>query len=274
MTDKFLLRLSLAEIFPSMRWVFPAAKLRYSARRDLQFSSSSFASALKGEEIISQWFDVWDIQAPEEREELIITGLQESIEQIVEVMTEEAKLVPIERIILGGISQGCATALFTLLYSELHLGGFIGLSGWLPFEKSINTVAAGPSNSVNGISRQIQQILNMPQNRAEDLQSRLQALAEEPRDDSDKDEGKIGLMSSQSASKPLMFLSHSKDDETVPFSLGETLHERMQDIGFNVVWKEYEGGGHWIHAERGVDDMAAFLHGQLGIQRQPPKPVM
>lgn len=149
MTDKYLLRLSLAEIFPSIRWVFPTAKLRYSARRDSQFSSSSFASALKGEEIISQWFDVWDIQVPGEREELMMPGLQESIEQIVDVINEEAKLVPTERIILGGISQGCATASFTLLYSESHLGGFIGLSGWLPFEKSINTVAAGPSNSIS-----------------------------------------------------------------------------------------------------------------------------
>jgi lysophospholipase II len=44
---------TLAEIFPSFRWVFPTAKLRYSAHRDFEFNSSSFAEALKGEEIIS-----------------------------------------------------------------------------------------------------------------------------------------------------------------------------------------------------------------------------
>jgi lysophospholipase II len=42
---------SIAEIYPSVRWVFPTAKLRYSTQRDFEFSNSSFAKALKGEEI-------------------------------------------------------------------------------------------------------------------------------------------------------------------------------------------------------------------------------
>jgi len=71
---------SLAEIYPTIRWVFPTAKLRYSAQRDFEFSNSSFAEALKGEEIISQWFDAWDLTKPEEKEDLMIPGLQESIE--------------------------------------------------------------------------------------------------------------------------------------------------------------------------------------------------
>lgn len=267
-TNKCPLRRSLAEIFPSIRFVFPTAKLRHSARRDFQFSNSSFAQALKGEEIISQWFDVWDIQEPEKREELMIPGLQESIEQIVDLIMEEAKLVPLERIILGGISQGCATALYMLLYSGLQIGGFIGISSWLPFEQRIDAVRVKSSKDDDGISRHIQQILKMPRERAESLQSRIRALAGKPAHGTGTDEQDTGLMSAQLASKPIVFLSHSRDDETVPFSMGQTLHEKMQEMGFHVVWREYRDGGHWIHSERGVDDVAAFLCDNLGIQRR------
>lgn len=175
----------------------------------------------------------------------MIPGLQESIEQIVDLITEEAKSVPLERILLGGISQGCATALFTLLSSDLRLGCFIGLSSWLPFEKRVEAVSVELLNSVSGISRQIQQILKIPQGKVKGLQT--------------------GLSSSHSAGRPFMFLSHSRDDETIPFRMGETLHKRMQLTGLKVVWREYEDGGHWIHPERGVDDIAAFLHDSQGI---------
>lgn len=117
---------SLAEIYPSVRWVFPAAKLRYSTQRDFEFSNSSFAEALKGEEVISQWLDVWDLSKPEEREELMVPGLRESILQILEIIMEEAKEIPLNRINFGGISQGCVTAILTLLSSGINVGGFIG----------------------------------------------------------------------------------------------------------------------------------------------------
>jgi hypothetical protein len=55
-------------MFPTIQWVFPTAGLRYSAQRDFEFSTSSFAEALKGEEIISQWFDVWDIKTPDDKQ--------------------------------------------------------------------------------------------------------------------------------------------------------------------------------------------------------------
>lgn len=87
---------SLAEIFPSVKWVFPTGKLRYSAQRDFEFSSSSFAELLKGEEIISQWFDVWDINAPNDKQELMIPGLQESIQDVVDIIQEEAEIVPLK----------------------------------------------------------------------------------------------------------------------------------------------------------------------------------
>lgn len=131
---------SLAEIYLSVRWVFPTAKLRYSARRDFDFSNSFFAEALKGAEIIAQRFDIWDTKQPEDKEDLMIPGLQESIGQNLDIVKKEARDVPLERIILGGISQGRATAMLALLGSELDLGEFMGLCSWPPFQKKIESL--------------------------------------------------------------------------------------------------------------------------------------
>ncbi|CZR67002.1 uncharacterized protein PAC_16901 [Phialocephala subalpina] len=236
---------SLADIFPSIRWVFPTAKMRYSAQRDFEFSNSSFAEALKGEEIISQWFDIWSIDAPTEEEELMIPGLQESIGQILDIVKEEAKIVPMDRIILGGISQGCATAILTLLSSELELGGFIGLSSWLPFKEKTETIPTRFVNCDGKLSRHIKTILQMSSDTkdSDSLETSLNSLS----------------ISLRTVSKPPVFLAHSRDDETVPFTLGESLHEEIDRLGFDVTWKEYVDGGHWIHPVHGVDDISIFL---------------
>jgi lysophospholipase II len=116
---------TLPEKFPTMYWVFQTAKIRFSARRKEELCISSFPS-LESEQFISQWFDVWDVRNPEEKNELAVPGLRESIRQILEIIEQEAGIVPKERIILGGLSQGCATAILTLLSSSLEIGAFIG----------------------------------------------------------------------------------------------------------------------------------------------------
>jgi predicted esterase len=40
-------------------------------------------------------------------------------------------------IVLAGISQGCAVAVHALLKQESLLGGFIGLSSWIPAKESL-----------------------------------------------------------------------------------------------------------------------------------------
>ena len=65
--------------------------------------------------------------------------------------------------------------------------------------------------------------------------------------------------------KTPVFPAHSQDDETVPFTHGEGLHQTIKHLGFDVTWKKYEDGGHWIHPEHGVDEMSAFMHKVLNI---------
>lgn len=77
---------------------------------------------------------MWSVEDPSEKAELQIEGLKESIAQIRELIEVEAAIVGYDGVVLGGISQGCATALLTLLTGGVELGGFVGMCGWLPFE--------------------------------------------------------------------------------------------------------------------------------------------
>lgn len=265
---------TLAEIFPTIRWVFPTAKIRYSAKRDDEFSNSSFASALKGEEFVSQWFDVWDVRDPEIRKELLAPGLLESIEQILVIIREEAESVPMERIILGGLSQGCAAAIYTLLFSGLDLGGFIGWCGWLPFQRAIEDLAGGCIGHKHEISRQIQNILRNPPTQdstpsepTKPVSNARESLPCVGTAGSSKDVKLNNLEptrsnffpDTQSAIKTPVFLAHSEDDLMVPFKLGNDLHQFLKSLGFGVTWKQYDDGGHWIDEGHGVDDMSTFL---------------
>ncbi|KAI9038574.1 putative phospholipase/carboxylesterase [Aspergillus affinis] len=50
------------------------------------------------------------------------------------------------RVVIGGLSQGCAASIFCLLGGfsgpddgqDKRLGGFVGMRGWLPFESEIS----------------------------------------------------------------------------------------------------------------------------------------
>ncbi len=91
---------------------------------------------------MSQWFDMWSVENLSEKAEIQLDKLRESVMEILDLLQTEATLICPDRMILGGISQGCATAIHTLLYGGVQLGGFVGLSSWLPFEPEItNTIA-------------------------------------------------------------------------------------------------------------------------------------
>jgi predicted esterase len=69
------------------------------------------------------------------------------------------------------------------------------------------------------------------------------------------------------AQKVQVFLSHSIDDETISIEQSHCLRDAMRDVmGFQVEYKEYEDGGHWIHQAYGVDDMAAFIRRITSLQ--------
>ncbi|KAI0175873.1 lysophospholipase II [Hypoxylon sp. FL1284] len=110
---------TLPDLFPTIKWVFPQAPLLRAARFDV--------------EEMSQWFDMWSVEDPQERPELQEHGLLDSIAQILRVVREEEEAVPRHKILLAGISQGFATAISTYLADGApRFAGLIGLSSWIP----------------------------------------------------------------------------------------------------------------------------------------------
>lgn len=60
-----------------------------------------------------------------------------------------------------------------------------------------------------------------------------------------------------------VFLGHSIDDEIVPIKNGRDLRDTLKSLRFQVEWREYEDGGHWVNEPQGVDDIARFINGRM-----------
>ncbi|KAH7390542.1 phospholipase/carboxylesterase family protein-like protein [Pyrenochaeta sp. MPI-SDFR-AT-0127] len=121
------------ELFPGIKWVFPCAKKRYAETED---------------EDMHQWFDMLSVQRPQEDVDVQKAGLWESVAQVLEVLAQEAEIVGgMKNVIIAGINQGCATAMFTLLTAGIHAGGFFGLCGWLPLAEEIQELMQVPGRS-------------------------------------------------------------------------------------------------------------------------------
>jgi predicted esterase len=146
---------------------------------------------------------------------------------------QRSKCYPTGQIILAGISQGCATAIHALFNSGHRFGGFIGLSGWLPYVRQIEDICRAQSEAVERI-QYIKAISG--RNREVSAASGIDACLETP-----------------------IFLGHCKDDEVVPYMNGEALCKGLQDLGMQVEWHAYEDGGHWLNEPEGLDDLIGFL---------------
>lgn len=220
--------LTLPQLFPTAKFVFPSASLLSSLRFDTE---------------ISQWFDMWTVENPSERLEIQKEGLRDSVKKILEIIKKEADIVGPGNVVLGGISQGCAVAVCALLCGRQRLGGFVGMCSWMPFREEIKAWAKAGENGE--VLQRIREFFGV-----EDRSSDGSGLEREP------------------ALETPAFLSHSKDDDVVPIENGKELRETLQLLGLQVVWEEYEDGGHWVNEPQGMDDIAAFLRGKVGVDLQ------
>lgn len=107
--------LTLAQSFPSTKWIFPTAPM---------ITSSRFGCEM------SQWFDMHSTEDPHKQENE--QDLHPSIKRIQDLVAKEVTIVGSRNVVLAGISQGCATAIHALLSDNARLGGFLGLCSWLP----------------------------------------------------------------------------------------------------------------------------------------------
>ena len=76
------------------------------------------------------------------REEMQSKGLKETSTYIHCLIEEATAKVGAKNVILGGLSQGCAAALITMLtWTGEPIGAVFGMCGWLPFARSLEEIA-------------------------------------------------------------------------------------------------------------------------------------
>lgn len=209
---------TLREIFPGFKWVFPNSGLRPSNQFDCD---------------MSQWFDMWSVQNPEEQSGLQTAGLRESIDRILDLIKQEASELPTERIFLAGISQGCAVAIHALLCSNARLAGFLGFCSWLPFAAQVEEINASGDSPDERLGK------------VRELVRPLQSY--------------VSSTHPNNMLNTPVFLAHCEDDAVVPISNGESLKSSLSQIGLSVEWHQYQDGGHWLNEPRGINDIVAFV---------------
>ncbi|KAK0125545.1 hypothetical protein ONS95_000447 [Cadophora gregata] len=263
---------TLTDIFPTMRFVFPTARLAYSDRRIEEFVHSPQAGVLQGREVIPQWFDHYDLENPisEDEKKIDLARLEDTICDIVEIILNEASIVGLKNIVLGGIGPGAAIALLTLLAGAQDVGAFVGWGGWLPFQKEIANVAGKCFDNRLKISRQVEDILRMNGSDDEDEKDGIEkAKGEDGGKEWVHDVWNESFMAKEKSHKPLamtpILLCHTDDDEVVPYRRGRDMSRTLNSLGFQGQWNKYKGG---FGGDEGgcVDDMADFLEAMLTIQ--------
>ncbi|OTB06498.1 hypothetical protein M426DRAFT_9634 [Hypoxylon sp. CI-4A] len=108
---------TLLDLFPTIRWIFPSAPVMHASRFECE---------------MSQWFDMWSTEDPNEKPKLQTRGLSDSIDSILNVVEQEEALIPCENIFLAGISQGFAAAFAAYIRGGKGFAGLIGFCTWIP----------------------------------------------------------------------------------------------------------------------------------------------
>lgn len=216
----------------------------------------------------NQWFRVSDPYDPNVDADGQIPGLKETSGYLRVLIAQEARRLEdldrpsknrgYDRVIIGGLGQGAAAALFTLLGMEHTLGGFVGMGGWLPFEgemaaliREAGAVPVEKGRSMkdeNSIKVQIQKLVRgvLDVETVYDPQSVLQL--ETP-----------------------IFLGHGDQDRTTWIGHGHRMREVLDSwdgLGMTVIWKEYHNFGHcWkpYGKEPKDHDVIKFLRLVVGV---------
>jgi predicted esterase len=220
----------LQSLLPHARFIFPTAQ----RRRSSAFSRS----------VLTQWFDLASLSDPSIRQDVQYQGLAESGKLIRELIDGETERVPPVNILLGGLSQGCAMSLSVLLSLEFSLGGFIGMSGWLPFQKDLAKLIVEETTRDNE-----DEPFNQP---AEDPVVVVAAFLRDVLSiDVDTDPERTAL-------RTPIFIGHGDADLKIPPHLGNDAAEVLASTGLDVTWMSYVDQGHWYKVPDEIDDIVGF----------------
>jgi predicted esterase len=220
--------------FPGTKFIFPNARRR---------RSSAFRRA-----VINQWFDIASVEDPSHRRDTQVQGLVESAEHVRSIIAEELETIPMGNIVLGGLSQGCAMSMAVLLSLEFPLGGYFGMSGWLPFREDIEDVVAPIEEEDDPFADDEKdgKAMEPPLMAVSLVRDILSVDAAMPSKDR------------TSLTTPVL-LCHGEDDEKVKCKLGKEAAQCLSSLGMQVTWKCYAGLGHWYKIPDEIDDIFEFL---------------
>lgn len=150
--------------------------------------------------------------------------------------------------ILGGLSQGCATGLHVLMsFQSNHercLCGFFGMSGWLPFSKQLAAISEGKDPESTDIAEHTDQNPFDDEKPNENAIASLAARAihfvrQDVLDFPDTRE------KYDTVTVPI-FLGHGELEEKVSVDLGKNAADTMTKSGWVVTWRSYSGLAHFV----------------------------
>ncbi|MCJ1318044.1 hypothetical protein MMC15_003371 [Xylographa vitiligo] len=246
----------LQDLLPGTKFIFPTAKRR-------RMAASNRCT-------ISQWFDIVSLKDTAQRDEVQIEGLRESSTLIHQIIMQEMASIPRGNIILGGLSQGCATALYALFtFHNASLGGgaarpaigaMVGMSGWLPFRKQVDEIVDAADGSDEGED---------PFDRGEELDSATTASKEMQAVNFFRENIDLPTLTTSQAPVALrtpVFLGHGTADLKVDVALGEGAASTLKSLGMDVRWVPYKDFYHWYKEPDEIDDVVAFLQDKVDLK--------
>lgn len=275
----FIESTGIAKYLPTTKFVFPTAKKRRS-------------TVLKRVPI-NQWFDNYSLENPNTRIELQLDGLHESSEFLRTLIDKEAKLLSdnssisngYSRVIVGGLSQGCAASIFCLLGGfpltseegeSKRLGAFIGMSGWLPLEEEISGIlkiserdeqkSEGEAGEYDDDEEDDDPFASDTGGEDGDIPVQAQAVnhirdvLDLPPIQSDTHTGLDSVLDVP------VFLGHGSAEPKVSVSLGQRMALVLSSgFGMGVTWRAYDKFGHWYKVPKEIDDVVCFLKERAAV---------
>lgn len=222
---------------PNVRFVFPTASYRRAQTFD----------RIK----ITQWFDIhsWDSTEHAERQ---IEGLKETSAWVHELIHREIDIVGARNVVLGGLSQGCASSLIALLlWNGEPIKAVFGMSGWLPF-KHVLELAKSTSLDADG------RILFEGDETEKDPASLKTRTPYATALKMLRDEFGLSSEETNTVNTVPIFITHGGQDETVDVELGREAANCLRQLGLNVKYQEYPTLTHWMRGDE-LSDIVDFV---------------
>ncbi|KAG8672458.1 hypothetical protein FPOAC2_05848 [Fusarium poae] len=235
---------SLPDLLPGARFIFPTSK----KSRSIAFRRAR----------LTQWFNIASLDDPSYRNQSQLQGMEESSREIFRLINQERERVPDKNIILGGISQGGAMGFMCLLAMEFSLGGYIGISSWLPFAAEIESLDNDSDDTSFSDEDDNPFAVSDNGDGSGNKSAQVHDYARDLLYMETGDSSNVGSLSTP------VFLGHGEADEKIKPELGEGACRILRSVGYDVRWKGYAGLGHWYKVPDEIDDILDFIREKVG----------